>query len=118
MWVERRYTVNELNDIDFEDGWTKAYNPVQYESTDYADDKAEKKSVKEKKKSETIQLLIIIQIIVSLTVLISAFAIKCIGGDIYNTVHKFYKDSLNREIIMSEEFEQYSIDRLFNADKD
>ena len=39
-------------------------------------------------------------------------------GDIYNTVHKFYKDSLNRELIMSEEFEQYSIDRLFNADKD
>ncbi len=98
------------------DDWKQVYNPVRYEKPTESNEQHEPKK-KTKKKPESKPLLIIIQIIVCAIAVLSAYILKTIGGDLYKTVHEWYYSNLNAELIMTDTFEDFSLDNLFNADK-
>ena len=56
----------------------------------------------------------IVQLVLCLLIFLTAFCIKTIGGDFYNTVHNWYYENLNDEIIMTERFETFDLDSIFS----
>lgn len=98
------------------DEWQQVYNPVRYEKPAESIEQPQKKK-KVKKKTATKPLLIIIQIILCSIVVLSAYLLKTFGGDLYTTVHDWYYSNLNAELIMSDTFENFSLNNLFDADK-
>lgn len=98
------------------DNWQQVYNPVLYEKPTEATEQPQQKK-RTKKKLETKPILIIIQIILCSIAVLSAYCLKTFGGDLYITVHDWYYSNLNAELIMSDTFENFSLENLFNADK-
>lgn len=99
----------------FRDDWKPIYNPVTVEN----EPKAEDESVPEKKKKENVgkPLLLIIQILICVIALLSVFAVKNFNPSWYNSFFEWYDKNLNNEIILSETFENYTLDSLINAFK-
>ena len=95
--------------------WTSAYNPVEYETSA---DIPEEKAKPEKKKKEGKPLLITIQIILSILLLISLYGLKLFTPDLFKDIYNQYEKNLNNEIILSDTFENFSLDNLINAVKD
>ena len=102
--------------LSLNDNWQQVYNPVRYEKPAETVEKSQQKK-KIKKKPQSRPLLIIIQIILCGIAVLSAYILQIFGGDLYKTVRKWYYDNLNAELIMSDTFENFSLDNLFDADK-
>ncbi|MGN1139091.1 MAG: hypothetical protein ACI4RM_06555 [Ruminococcus sp.] len=98
------------NTISYADDWKEAYNPV------YKEEKPDNEVIEKKKeKNKTGKpLLIIIQLIVFTVIVLSAYCIKTFGGDLYNTLHQWYYNTLNDQIILTESFDSFSIDKVFD----
>ena len=61
-----------------------------------------------------IPLLLVVQLVLCVLVFLAAFGIKTFGGELYNTLHQWYYDNLNDEIIMTESFETFDLDSIFS----
>lgn len=103
--------MDNLNTITYADDWKEAYTPVYKEEEDYTPQ--EENTVVKKAKQHNLPLLITIQLILCLLILASAFVIKTIGGDFYQSVRKWYYNNLNDEIIITESFETFDLDDIF-----
>lgn len=99
-----------------ENDWTSAYNPIQYENN--IESPEDKSNQPEKKKREGKPLLITIQLIISLLLLVSFYALRVFLPDTFTELRSWYEKNLNNEIIISESFENFSLDNLINALKD
>ena len=106
----------------FENDWKPVYNPVQYENYDnnLSDDTEEIKDKKAPKikKVEGKPLLMIIQILLCLIIMLAAYALQTFRPDMFKDIKGWYDKNLNNEIIMSETFENFSLDKLINEFKD
>lgn len=104
--------MDNLNNISYADDWKNASEPVVYQKPE-----PEKKEpeFKEKKKHIGKPLLTIIQIIVCALIVLSAYVLKLIGGDIYKTVKDYYETEINNEIILNPY--ENNLDELINASK-
>ena len=101
------------NSISYAEDWKSAEEPLRVEqSTETPDDNTEK-PVKNKRVGKP--LLTIIQIIICLLIVLSAYGIKLIGGELYKNVKSVYKKELNNEIILNPY--ENSLDKLINAVK-
>lgn len=106
--------MDNLSNISYEEGWKSAVNPVRYVKNDINPDNQLTKS--ENKKAIARPLVTIIQIILCLLIIISAFIIKSFGGESYRIIKKAYQTELNNEIIMNPY--ENNLDNLFNAAED
>ncbi len=102
--------LNENND------WTPAYNPVHYEINTPERGKISENNPHKKHTSKP--LLMITQIIICVLILLSLYGIKTFGKDLFKEIDKWYKTNLNNEIIVTENFENFSLDKLIDAVKD
>ena len=66
------------------------------------DEKDGKKAKPPKKQSANHQLLLTIQLIVCLVIALAAFALKGIGGELYETVRTVYYDALNSQAVFED----------------
>ncbi len=98
--------------LSLENDWTPAYNPVEFEKSNNSSDYEVEKN--KKKKREGKPLLITIQLIISLLLLLSFYALKLFSFDIFSELKKWYDTNLNNEIIITESFNSFSIDNLIN----
>lgn len=105
--------MDNLNTISYEDGWKDAYAPIHHINKS---EQEKLNPIKEKKKANIgIPLLTIVQLIIGLIAVITAFGIKTFGGDFYKTAHNWYYEQMSDEIIMNENFETFSLDSFFNG---
>lgn len=98
------------NTISYADDWKEAYNPV------YKEEKPDNEVIEKKKEKKNTgkPLLVIIQLIVFTIILLSAYCIKTFGGELYNTLRQWYYNTLNDQIILTESFDSFSIDKVFD----
>lgn len=101
------------NTISYADDWKEAYNPV------YKEEKPENDVIEKKKERKNTgkPLLIIIQLIVFAIIVLSAYCIKTFGGGLYNTLNQWYYNTLNDQIILTESFDSFSIDKVFDSNE-
>lgn len=104
--------MDNLNTISYADGWKEAYTPVY--KREISEDIDEPVAIEKSKKQYGKPYLLIVQLIIALLFLLTAFGIKTFGGDFYNTVHNWYYENLNDEIIMTESFETFDLDSVFS----
>ena len=105
--------MDNLSTITYADDWKKASDPVLYEKPEPEQPQIQPK----KKKTKTGRpLLTLIQIIICLLIVLSAYRIKLFGGDFYKGVKEYYETELNNEIILNPY--ENSLDKLINAVKD
>ena len=98
------------DNISYDEGWKNAYEPLRYESADIA--QAQPKKSTKKKRSYPFPLLISIQIIICLLIVLSAFVIKQIGGELYRTVKSEFNKNINNEIILKDSFESFTLNTV------
>ena len=98
------------NSISYADNWTKASEPVRYQKPKEVSAEKENKKVK---KTSGRPLLTVIQIIICLLIVLTAFVLKTFGSDLYNTVRNTYETEINNEIILNPY--ENSLDKLLNA---
>lgn len=60
----------------------------------------------------SIPLLTIIQLIFFLIIVLAAYGIKTFGGNMYKQLSTWYNDNLNNEIILTDSFNDFSLDFL------
>ena len=106
--------MDNLNNISYADDWKKASNPVRYEKPE-TKQPDEQPKVKKKTKSGR-PILTLIQIVICLLIVLSAYVLKLYGKSIYKEVKKFYDTEINNEIILNPY--ENSLDELINASKD
>lgn len=106
--------MDNQNSITYADDWKNADNFVYYS---HEENETEPQVEKKEKKLSSKPLLILIQIGLCLLLTAAAYGLKSFGGDIYQNVRKAYYSALNDEIILSESFESFSIDKLFDSIK-
>ncbi len=104
--------MDNLNSISYDKNWKKASDPVRYIPPR---DSAVKED-EPKPKHTGKPLLTIIQIIICLIIVLTAYIIKTFGGDIYKNIKSVYKSEINNEIILNPY--ENSLDKLINAAKD
>lgn len=105
--------MDNQSSITYADDWKSADNPEYYQPVIHEDEDIEP-DIK-RKKSGSKPLLILIQIIVCALIVAAAYGVKCVGGDLYKNIRKAYYDALKDEIILTENFESFNLDTLFNA---
>lgn len=102
----------------FRDDWKPVYNPV---SVDYETNSESQESLseekKEKKKSSGKPLLLMIQIILCVTAILSIFVFKYFNIQLFNDFYSWYDKNINNEIIINETFENFNLDSLLNEIK-
>lgn len=100
------------NTITYADDWKEAYSRVYNEKTDVDTEDIESPKKAEPAKSTSKPLLVIIQLIFFTIIVIVAFCIKAFGGDFYEQTRSLYYDNINDEIIMTDDFQNFSLDSL------
>ena len=98
------------NSISYADNWKSASTPVRRTAPKNITPKKQKC---DKKKPVGRPLLTLIQIIICLLIVLSAFVLKTFGSELYKNVKKAYEDELNNEIILNPY--ENSLDKLINA---
>lgn len=109
--------------ITYDDNW-KSVSVAEYPQTveHYSDEEygmddnseSENKNIPKTKNNSPKQLLITLQLIVCVLIALSAFAIKSIGGELYDTVREWYYSQLNSSVIFVDAPE-LSISKLFGV---
>ncbi len=98
------------NNISYADNWKNASEPVRYKKPrEVLPEQKNKKDMKTSGKP----LLTLIQIIICLLIVLTAFIIKTFGSDLYNYVSNIYETEINNEIILNPY--ENSLDKLLNA---
>lgn len=96
--------------ISYDEGW-KSVSDAEYpqlvsdsdgEYDEYINPDDEKANIAKKKKDSPKQLLITIQLVLCILVVLAAFAIKSIGGEIYEAARDWYYTNLNSSAIFDE----------------
>ena len=98
------------NNISYADNWKKASNPLR---SSEPKSKPPEKNIPKIREKVGRPLLTIIQIIICLLIVLSAFVLKLINTDIYSTVKNAYESELNNEIILNPY--ENSLDKLFDT---
>lgn len=114
------------NTITYDDDWKNVsvaeypkrvehYSDDEY-AEEYVEDNSdnENKNIPKKKNNSPKQLLITFQLIACIIIALTAFAIKNIGGSVYDTVREWYYSELNSSLIF-EEAPDFSIGSLFGT---
>ncbi len=104
--------MDNLSSISYEEGWQDAATPVRYEHVERTEEP--KEEVRKEKKPRSFPLVLIVQLALCLILVLSAYAVKLIGGDLYKSIHSWYVTQLNDEIIMTSDFEHYSLKSLID----
>lgn len=96
--------------ISYDEGW-KSVSDAEYPQfisengdkfDDYNSTDDEETNIPKKKKDSPKQLLITIQLVLCILAVLAAFALKSIGGEIYETVRDWYYTNLNSSAIFDE----------------
>lgn len=103
----------------FRDDWKPVYNPVSidYESNPESEENIVEEKTEKKKTTSGKPLLLMIQIIICVTAIISLYALKFFGFSWFNDFYTWYDKNINNEIIISENFENFNLDSLLNEIK-
>lgn len=104
--------MDNLNNISYDKNWKKASDPIRYIPP--KDSTAKKDESKPQPTGKP--LLTIIQIIICLIIVLTAYIIKTFGGEIYKNIKSLYETEINNEIILNPY--ENSLDKLINATKD
>lgn len=113
---------NNQNSITYDEGWqsvTDAEYPhsvnkdIDELNQSYNSDK-EINGIPLKKKDGPKQLLITIQLIICIIAALAAFALKSIGGELYETAREWYYTNLNSSAIFDES-QNFDFNSLFGA---
>ncbi|MCH5298084.1 MAG: hypothetical protein J1E85_10515 [Ruminococcus sp.] len=109
------------NSIIYDEGWKSiadaeypqlvSGNNDEYEE-DYDSD--EENNIPYKKKDGPKQLLITFQLILCIAVALVAFALKSIGGEVYETAREWYYTNLNSSAIFDES-QNFDFNSIFGA---
>lgn len=108
--------------ISYDEGW-KSVSDAEYpqlvsdsdgESDEYINPDDEKANIAKKKKDSPKQLLITIQLVLCILAVLAAFALKSIGGEIYETVRDWYYTNLNSSAIF-DEGQNFDFNSIFGA---
>lgn len=116
--------MNEENrsSISYDEGW-KSVSDAEYpqlvsdsdgESDEYINPDDEKINIAKKKKDSPKQLLITIQLVLCILAVLAAFALKSIGGEIYETARDWYYTNLNSSAIF-DEGQNFDFNSIFGA---
>lgn len=115
--------MNEENrsSILYDEGW-KSVSDAEYpqfisENNDDSDEynnPDEKINIAKKKKDNPKQLLITIQLVLCILAVLAAFALKSIGGEIYETARDWYYTNLNSSAIF-DEGQNFDFNSIFGA---
>lgn len=97
------------------DDWTSVYNPVQYEANEPFVEEPYKE--KKTKKSQSKPLLTLIQIFICVIAVLLFYSLKTFDNNLYNKIYDMYRENLNNEIVLTETFEDFSLDNIINAVK-
>lgn len=103
--------MDNLNIISYAEGWKDAYNPI-YKVND--SDLSQEENFTKKEATHGKPILIIIQLVICILMLLTAFGIKTFGGDLYKNLHNLYYKNLNDVIFMTESFETFDLDSIFS----
>ena len=98
----------------YKDDWKPVYNPETFERVN-TDVNNEEVIPEKKKKASGKPMVLIIQIIICAVAFLSLYALKLFDIGVFNNVYKWYEDNLNNEIIISETFKDFSLDKIINA---
>lgn len=98
----------------FNGDWKPVYNPVEFKSVEDTPDEAGE-TVPKKKERGSKPLLVIIQIIVCIIGILSLYGLKYFKPDMFSEVYKWYDKNINNELIIKEDVENISLDKLINA---
>lgn len=108
--------MDNLNSITYADDWKNANEPVYYQPPEVEESV---EPIKKKDRKNTPKpLLTLIQIIICVILVASAYCLNTFGGDLYKNIRKEYYRLLNDEIILSENFKNFDLDSLFNGSED
>lgn len=101
--------------LNYNDDWKPVYNPTQYNSYEELTD--ENPKPEKPKKSRAKPLLTLIQIIICIIAVLSFYSLKTFDKNLYNKLYELYITNLNNEIILTDSFEDFSLDNIINAFK-
>ena len=101
---------NNKNTITYDEGWqsvTDAEYPhrISYDIDEFDQEYNSDEEINElpkKKKDAPKQLLITIQLVICLVAAFAAFALKSIGGEIYESAREWYYTNLNSSAVFDE----------------
>lgn len=108
--------------ISYDEGW-KSVSEAEYpqfvsendgESDEYINTDYEKNNIARRKKDNPKQLLITIQLVLCILAALAAFALKSIGGEIYETARNWYYTNLNSSAIF-DEGQNFDFNSIFGA---
>ncbi len=100
----------------YKDDWKPVYNPETFERVSTDNNEENEEAIPEKKKKASGKpMVLIIQIIICAVAFLSLYALKSFDIGVFNNVYKWYEDNLNNEIIISETFKDFSLDKIINA---
>lgn len=104
--------MNEENksSITYDEGWKNVadteYPHIVSEYSEEIDENynsdEEINNISDKKKDSPKQLLITIQLILCIIAALAAFALKSIGGEVYETARQWYYNNLNSSVIFDD----------------
>ena len=116
--------MNEENksSISYDEGW-KSVSDAEYpqfisendsEADEIINPDDEKTNVAKKKKDNPKQLLITVQLVLCILAVLAAFALKSIGGEIYEAARDWYYTNLNSSAIFDEN-KNFDFNSIFGA---
>lgn len=113
---------NNKNSITYDEGWQNVTD-VEYPhrisddinefDQEYNSDE-EINNIPKKKKDSPKQLLITIQLVICIVAALAAFALKSIGGEIYETAREWYYTNLNDSAIFDNS-QTFDFNSIFGA---
>lgn len=103
------------NNISYADDWKNADNPIYCHPSEESGEVPESTVIKSKSSKP---ILTVIQISVCIIAVLAAYLLKTFGGEYYKEIRKSYYSMLNDEIILSEKFENFDLNKFFNDFKD
>lgn len=110
------------NSISYDEGW-KSVSDAEYpqfvsendgESDEYINTDNEKNNIAKSKKDNPKQLLITVQLVLCILAVLAAFALKSIGGEIYESARDWYYTNLNSSAIFDEN-KNFDFNSIFGA---
>lgn len=108
--------------ISYDEGW-KSVSEAEYpqfvsendgEADEYNNPDDEKSNIQKKKKDNPKQLLITVQLVLCILAVLAAFALKSIGGEIYEAARDWYYTNLNSSAIFDEN-KNFDFNSIFGA---
>lgn len=95
-----------MDNLSYDEGWMEADVPIQNTEQDEAP------SQPTRRKSSK-PAVIILQLVICVLLVLSAYIIKLFGGALYENIHTWYQSELNDEIILNSDFKSFSLDKSF-----